>query len=137
MIAIDRRAPCSRCGAASAAVAACRENAGDIEQVINDLCLPCRVGLDGIDRPVASTLMDDIALQQICSSDQRVERRPECMRNHREELSLHPVGISHFRPRRAFACEHEPEIVLGCFERRLAGFRPGWKPVAMPAFAAS
>jgi hypothetical protein len=54
-----------------------RHHPGDIEEVANELCLSLRVRVNGIDRSIATLVVEQMIFQHVRPPEQRVERRAQ------------------------------------------------------------
>ena len=84
-----------------------RDDAGDVEHVLDDLRQRRRVALDGLDRPCLAVGAIDAGPQHAGVAEDRVQRRPQLVRQAREKVVLQPTGLlrrsctgSHSRARR-------------------------------------
>ena len=81
-----------------------RRDARHVEQVGDQLGLDAGVALDGVDaRDHVGVAAGDALLEQLRPADDGVERRPQLVRQRRQEVVLQPVGALGLGPRRALA----------------------------------
>ena len=70
-----------------------RDDPGDIEDVFDDLRQPRRVPFECFEAADRLLARENAAAQKPRVSDNRIERRPQLVREHGEKLVLDPVGI--------------------------------------------
>src|SRR5205085_12306700 len=77
-----------------------RDDAAHVEQIVDELRLCVRVALDRLERMLGLVLAQLSAAQHADPTDDRVERRPQLVRDRREELVLRAVRLfEHLRER--------------------------------------
>ena len=74
-----------------------RDDARDVEHVLDDLGQPVGVALEGLEAARRLVAGEHAAAQQPRVADDRVQRRAQLVRQHREELVLHAVGVAALR----------------------------------------
>ena len=81
------------------------DDAADVEQVGNELRLHARVAGDDVEAAGQHVRVAGAAHHQVSPAEDGVERRPQFVRDHRDELVLHPVGPLGFGPRHTLGFE--------------------------------
>ena len=71
-----------------------RDDPRHVEHVLDDLGQPVGVALEGLEAARQLVAGQQPAAQQPRVADDRVERRPQLVRQHRQELVLHAVGVA-------------------------------------------
>ncbi len=71
-----------------------RDDPRHVQHVVDDLGQPVGVALDGLEAARQLVAGQESAAQQPRVADDRVQRRPQLVRQHREELVLHAVGVA-------------------------------------------
>src|SRR6185503_10361020 len=75
------------------------DDAGHVEQLIDDCALRRRVSTDHLDAARSIALEQRAALEQMNPADDRVERRAQLVREHRQKLVFHAIRNFRTRPR--------------------------------------
>ena len=89
-----------------------RDDPRYVEQIADELVLGLRVALDRLDR--AHRLVIQLAhQQQRRPSDNRIQRRAQFVRHHRQELILEPVGLFGLRTRFFLPQQQASELPFG------------------------
>jgi hypothetical protein len=93
-----------------------RHHPGDIEEVVDESCLPLRVRVNGIDRSIATLVVEHMIFQHVRPTDQRVEWRAQLVRHHRQELILLATGMFSIAAGRVFPRQRQKtvEFLLDC-----------------------
>ena len=68
-------------------------DAGDVEDVLDELGLRARVAVDGVDGAGAGGFLELVALEQLRPAHDRVEGRPQLVGQGGQELVLEPVRL--------------------------------------------
>jgi hypothetical protein len=70
--------------------------ARDVEQILDELCLNARIPLDGLERPPMHGRLHRALAQHVRPAEHGVERRPELVRQGRQELVFQTVRFRGF-----------------------------------------